>query len=144
LPTRNLFQVASAKELRNALEGKVDGELLDEITSLIAWRNFLAHNYLVARLVTSGRTKLSPQQAHLDELAALATAFNGAVQHINRAVQEIMSSLAPPAVERGDEEAAEAFRVGLTTVVRQLVLTQAEPFAPGKSTGASDSTPDRA
>jgi hypothetical protein len=57
--------------------------------------------------VRNGTEKRTP-----DELAALATAFNGAVQHINRAAQEIMSSLAPPAVEPGDEEAAEAFGSG--------------------------------
>jgi hypothetical protein len=139
----HLFQVASARELRNELEGKVDGELLEEITPLVEWRNFLAHSYLMARLVTPGRTKLNPQQAHLDELAELATAFNAAVQHIYGAVQAIVSSLSPPIVEPGEEDAAEAFRAGLVTLVRQLVLAQPAPFSAGQATDtASDDEPD--
>lgn len=137
----HLFHAASANELRKALDGKVDDELLEEITPLLEWRNFLAHSYLIARLAPGG-SKLNPQQAHLDELAELATAFGAAARRINVAVQAIMKSLTAPEVEPGEWNADEAFRGWMLTFIRQLVFVQPPPFSRSEqSTAQRDPSP---
>jgi hypothetical protein len=80
----HLHHKATAAELRNEVKEKVDDEeLLGEIEPLIEWRTFLAHRYLLARLVDRKSNALKLTQAHLDELAELAVAFNSAVERLN-------------------------------------------------------------
>jgi hypothetical protein len=80
----HLHHKATAAELRNELQETVhDQDLLDEIEPLIEWRTFLAHGYLLARIVDRKSNTLQLTQAHLDELAELAVAFNAAVERIN-------------------------------------------------------------
>jgi hypothetical protein len=126
----HLHHKATAAELRAELKKKVDDqELLDEIEPLIEWRAFLAHRYLLARLVDRKSNELQLTQAVLDELAELAVAFNAAVERINAKAGELASSAQPHAPQGpGDEHAEPGLRNALHALIESTVSAQPPRF----------------
>jgi hypothetical protein len=55
-----LFQRSSATALRKRLPDSFDPELKDQITKLIAWRDRLAHRYLIEHARTGGPPRFDP------------------------------------------------------------------------------------
>lgn len=126
----HLHHKATAAELGNELKERVDDqELLDEIDPLIEWRTFLAHRYLLARLVDRKSNALKLTQGQLDELAELAVAFNAAVERINAKAGELARS-AQPLAPRGpeDEHAAASLRNAVSALVESMVTAQPPRF----------------
>ena len=94
------YQRASAAELRNKLPHDFDPELLPEIERMITWRDRLAHNYLLEKLVLAGGpTFFQPGTAA--ELMEVGIGFQVLVQtlsdRVNAAVAELPSAGAPDA-----------------------------------------------
>jgi hypothetical protein len=85
---RHLAQKASASEMRRVLDTALDPVLLEEITTLIGWRNFLAHRYLRTRFYDKElRVRATPEQ--IDELEKLRAAFATGAEKVGAARDRI-------------------------------------------------------
>jgi hypothetical protein len=119
-----LMHNSTASELRNLLRDLVDGEivtdaLVEEISALNEWRNFLAHSYLRSRLF-EGST-LKPNPTHIVELFQVGQAFSKSSERIVGATQSALARLpksAPP----------ESVRQVIEQLGRDIVNHQPAPF----------------
>jgi hypothetical protein len=79
----NTFHKASARQLRNQLPKGFDPELFAEIEPLIAWRDRLAHRYLIEhmRLGAGSGPRLKPEA--FGELLELSSSFQVTALKLN-------------------------------------------------------------
>jgi hypothetical protein len=102
------FHKATPAELVRMLNGAVDDTLLADIESLIDWRNYLAHSYLVARLTystarTDQPTALVPDVAHVLELMQLAMAYRDVTARISAAAADLAGAWRQSRPEKSDQ-----------------------------------------
>lgn len=93
---RHSFQRATASELRKNLEGKVEDELLEQVSDLIKVRDRLAHRYLQEQYVLP-----PPAFGHrmFTELQAIIEAFNA----VNALVDEKTDRVAKAKLPDGED-----------------------------------------
>jgi hypothetical protein len=72
--TFHTYRVASASEMSQHLEGKIDPAAMEPIDKAIKWRNQLAHRYLREHMIDSSTAMFKP--GTLAELERLATGFD--------------------------------------------------------------------
>jgi hypothetical protein len=68
-------QIATPSGLRNELDGKIEADLLEEISKAVKWRDVLAHRYLRERL--RNEPERSFKAGTLDQLESLTHSFEG-------------------------------------------------------------------
>jgi len=86
---RHAFQKASASELRKNLEGKVDNDLLEQVSELITVRDRLAHRYLRDQFVLPAPVY---GQRMYDEMEELIGAFNAVNALIDEETERVRSA----------------------------------------------------
>jgi hypothetical protein len=123
----NTFRKASARQLRNRLPGDFDADLLAEIELLIAWRDRLAHRYLLEhmRLGTDPGPRLKPEA--FGELLDLSKHFQGTALKLH---QRMLDRLA----EFPESDAPEGVQDVFLDLARAMMLGE-EFNAPGLDEG---------
>lgn len=109
---RHLSQRVTANEMRRLLEGTVDEQLLDEIASLVGWRNFLAHRYLRTRFYDAS-LQVRATDAQIDELERLRVAFAEGIGPVAAAREQIVLKLFDPNTDTTMDEREQALLMKL-------------------------------
>src|SRR5581483_9628071 len=123
--------VASAAELRNLLRGHLDEDLLQDVTSLVGWRNFLAHSYLMTRLIGPGAratgraTDFPASTSQFPELHEIGKAFADTAHKLAAAATEIAAKTQPADHEDGPAVVQET----VTTLMAQLIFPERSEFS---------------
>jgi hypothetical protein len=128
----HLFNTASASEATRNLEGRIETGLLDDISALLGWRDFLAHRYFRTRL---GTTLEGVDVTGLVlELYELGRAFGEVRARIMTAVQDALSLGELAAVQRSAANMPPGVVEVLKAVARATVTAQPDRFRrPGQS-----------
>jgi hypothetical protein len=126
---RHLSQRATANEMRGELVGAIDEQLLDEIVTLIGWRNFLAHRYLRTRFYDA-RLQVHATDEQIDELERLRVAFAEGVHPVAAAREQIAMELFDPDADTTMDEREHAILMkllqGAPPVFESVLTTSAE------------------
>ncbi len=112
------YRRASASELRNKLDGRVDPALLEEIENAIRWRNRLAHSYLRDNLRMTDQEGF--RRGVLNEMATLTTGLEKLSSRLNQDLQELVSAWP-------NDPIPEKLREGMQQVARSIILGRELP-----------------
>jgi hypothetical protein len=127
----HLLEHATATEMRNELEGRVDEAILDEIDFLIPWRNRLAHRYLRQRLTGPGEKTIKATPDMPFELFEISNAFTAAGRRVEQEQRAIMATLASPG------EVPPGLVDTITLVISELVVGKPPRFK-ARGTGGAE------
>lgn len=127
----HLLQRASASEMRRRVEGKIDEQLLTDISTMIGWRDFLAHRYLRVRLFPSGGSDPQPTPQIAAELLEIGQAFGELTKRVGAAATAVIAGWPKREAPVGVDEA-------LARMVRELLAVQPQRFARGTAAPGSD------
>ena len=98
----------SATELRNRLRGKVDDDLIEDVSEMIKWRDRLAHRYLREQYV------LPPPifgQRMFDEMQDLMARFEQVNARVDSATEAVVADKGAESANYAPEVAAIAQRL---------------------------------
>jgi hypothetical protein len=126
---RHLSQRATANEMRGVLDGAIDEQLLNEIVTLIGWRNFLAHRYLRTRFYDT-RLQVHATDEQIDELERLRVAFAEGIHPVTAAREQIAMELFDPDADTTMDQREQALLMkllqGAPPVFESVLTTPAE------------------